>query len=72
MSLLIKNAIIVNAEKMHRQVQDILIDKGVIAKKATVATNVMNTAVMASGRRTSARRIAHTIIGDAPDWNGVR
>ncbi len=32
MSLLIKNAIIVNADKMHKEPQDILIEKGVIAK----------------------------------------
>ena len=32
MSLLIRNAVIVNADKMHKQAQDIFIDKGVIAK----------------------------------------
>jgi dihydroorotase len=32
MTLLIKNALIVNADKMHKQPQDILIEKGVIAK----------------------------------------
>ena len=32
MSLLIKNAIIVNADKMHKEPQDILIDKGLIVK----------------------------------------
>lgn len=32
MSLLIKNAVIVNADKMHKEPQDILIDKGVIVK----------------------------------------
>ena len=31
MSLIIKNAIIVNADKMAKQPQDILIDKGIIA-----------------------------------------
>jgi dihydroorotase len=34
MSLLIKNAVIVNADKMHAKPQDILIEKGVIAKIA--------------------------------------
>ena len=37
MSLLIKNAIIVNADKVHRQEQDILLDKGIIAK---IASNI--------------------------------
>lgn len=32
MSLLIKNAVIVNADKMHKESQDILIDKGSIVK----------------------------------------
>ncbi|MBI5415511.1 MAG: amidohydrolase family protein, partial [Candidatus Omnitrophica bacterium] len=32
MSLLIKNAIIVNADKMHKEPQDVLIDKGAIVK----------------------------------------
>ena len=32
MSLLIKNAIIINADKMHNEPQDILIDKGTIVK----------------------------------------
>ena len=35
MSLLIKNAVIVNADKMHKEPQDILIDKGIIAKVGT-------------------------------------
>ncbi len=34
MSLLIKNAMIVNADKVYKQPQDILLDKGVIAKIA--------------------------------------
>lgn len=37
MSVLIKNAVIVNADKMHRQEQDILLDKGIIAK---IGTNI--------------------------------
>ena len=37
MSLLIKNAVIVNADKMHTKPQDILIDKGVIVKIGTIA-----------------------------------
>ncbi len=35
MSVLIKNAMIVNADKMAKAPQDILIEKGVIAKIAT-------------------------------------
>ena len=35
MSLLIKNAIIINADKMHKEPQDILIDKGIIVKVGT-------------------------------------
>ena len=43
-----------------------------IAKKATVATNVMNAEVIASGSVTPTRVIVHIIIGPAPLWNGVR
>ena len=35
MTLLIKNAIIVNADKLHSKPQDILLEKGKIAKIAT-------------------------------------
>ena len=34
MSLLIKNAIIVNADKLAKKPQDILIDKGIISRSS--------------------------------------
>ena len=43
-----------------------------MAKKATVATNVMKAEVIASGSVTPTRVIVHIIIGPAPLWNGVR
>ena len=36
------------------------------AKNATVATKVMKVEVIASGRRTPARRITHIMVGPAP------
>src|SRR3989338_5804952 len=50
MSLLIKNAIILNADKMHKNPQDILIEKGVITKIAASIKNGSEKTVDARGK----------------------
>jgi len=50
MSLLIKNAIIVNADKMHKEPQDIWIEKGVITKIAPSIKNGTDKMIDAKGK----------------------
>ena len=50
MSLVIKNAVIVNADKMHKEPQDILIDKGLIVKIGKNVSSNAAKAIDAKGR----------------------